>query len=94
MRRLSQFKLDYTQEEATRVVLSGMRSLSLNGSVPVWPKCLACALTDNAFGGTKATRVADCQKCFDLFCWDGTDPKGNVDLSAVMGPGLKRAGHI
>lgn len=51
------------------MVLNGLRSLSLNGTVSSWPKCLACAMADRAY----TTRPADCQACFDTWCWDGTD---------------------
>ena len=87
-----QFKLDYSLTEATEVVLSGMRSTTLNSTVPTWPKCLACALTDQAFGGTKATRVEECQKCFDVWCWDGGDVqikvRGESTSFSAIGPHL------
>ncbi|KAI9633403.1 lysophospholipase catalytic domain-containing protein [Dioszegia hungarica] len=65
----STYQLAYEKDESTKVVLNGLRSLSLNGTVSSWPKCLACAMADRAYN----TRPADCQSCFDTWCWDGTD---------------------
>jgi lysophospholipase len=50
-----------------------MRALTLNGSVPEWPGCFACAMSDRAFGYTSANRSAVCQSCFDTWCWAGDD---------------------
>jgi lysophospholipase len=69
----STFQLEYENATATQVVLNGMRSFTLNGTVATWPTCLACALTDRAFGYTSANRSAECQQCFNTWCWDGTD---------------------
>jgi lysophospholipase len=67
----STFQLAYEMDEATDQMLSSMRSLTLNGTVPTWPKCLACALTDRANGFTSENRSAECAECFDTWCWDG-----------------------
>lgn len=50
-----------------------MRSLTLNGSVPTWPKCLGCALSDRAMGYTSENRSSDCASCFQTWCWNGED---------------------
>ncbi|WVW80586.1 hypothetical protein I302_102572 [Kwoniella bestiolae CBS 10118] len=83
----STFQLDYDREEATQTMLNGMRSLTLNGTVPTWPKCLACALTDRSFSYTSKNRTEDCKKCFDNFCWDGKndDSTPSEEYSPVMG---------
>ncbi|ODN92068.1 phospholipase B [Cryptococcus wingfieldii CBS 7118] len=69
----STYQMSYDNDEALEVMLSGMRSLTLNGSVETWPTCLACALTDRAFAYTSSNRSSTCQTCFDTWCWDGTD---------------------
>ena len=69
----STFQLDYSNLTAQENMLSAMRSLTLNGSVPTWPQCLACALTDRAFEYTSSNRSSECQACFNTWCWDGTD---------------------
>jgi lysophospholipase len=69
----STFQLQYDNATATQIVLNGMRTLTLNGTTTTWPKCLACALTDRAFGYTAANRTAECRDCFNTWCWDGTD---------------------
>ncbi|ODN92070.1 hypothetical protein L198_05742 [Cryptococcus wingfieldii CBS 7118] len=68
----STFQLEYSTDEALEVMLSGMRSLTLNGTVKSWPTCLACALSDRVFEYTSANRSSTCQSCFDTWCWDGT----------------------
>lgn len=50
-----------------------MRSLTLNGSVPTWPKCLACALSDRSFSYTSSNRSSECQACFNTWCWNYQD---------------------
>ncbi len=54
-------------------MLSAMRSFTLNGTVPTWPTCLACALTDRTFSYTTSNRTSTCQACFDTWCWSGVD---------------------
>ncbi|WVQ72738.1 hypothetical protein IAR50_002298 [Cryptococcus sp. DSM 104548] len=79
----STFQLQYSTDEALDVMLSGMRSLTLNGTVDTWPTCLACALTDRAFEYTNSNRSSACQACFDTWCWDGSD---NTTEPAVYAP--------
>jgi lysophospholipase len=69
----STYQLSYENATAQQVVLNGMRSFTLNGTVETWPKCLACALTDRSFGCTASNRSSECQQCFNTWCWDGTD---------------------
>ncbi|WWC92469.1 uncharacterized protein L201_007427 [Kwoniella dendrophila CBS 6074] len=69
----STYQLDYSTAQANEVMFNGMRSLTLNGTVETWPKCLACALTDRSFGYTRENRTSDCQSCFDTWCWAGDD---------------------
>ena len=69
----SQYMLQYDNATAEAVMLNGMRSLTLNGSVPTWPGCLACALSDRAFNYTSLNRSSECQSCFDTWCWNGSD---------------------
>ena len=82
-----QYQLAYSQEEATAVVLNGQRALTLNNTVPTWPKCLACAMNDRAYTSDGSARSQECQECFDTWCWDGTDdtstPSG--DYAPVVG---------
>lgn len=83
----STFQLQYDTPSALKQMESAMRSFTLNGTVPEWPKCLACAISDRAFGYTAQNRSAECAKCFDTWCWDGVDaasePAGEYE--PVMG---------
>jgi lysophospholipase len=65
--------LAYEPDVSNGVILNGMRSLTLNGSISTWSTCLACALTDRAYDYTSANRTSQCQSCFDTFCWAGDD---------------------
>ncbi|WWC98312.1 phospholipase B [Kwoniella sp. B9012] len=69
----STYQLEYSDEQAREVLYNGMRSFTLNGTVETWPKCLACALTDRSFEYTSSNRTAECQSCFDTWCWAGDD---------------------
>ena len=80
--------LQYDNATATSVMLNGMRSFTLNGPVPTWPRCLACALSDRAFNYTAANRSSECQACFDTWCWDGVD---NTTTPAAYAPVLGMA---
>jgi len=86
----STFKLAYNEDEAIPQMESAMRSLTLNGTVPTWPKCLACAMTDRANGYTAENRTAECQQCFNTWCWDGisddSDPTSEYEPLAGVTP--------
>ncbi|WVW80592.1 phospholipase B [Kwoniella bestiolae CBS 10118] len=69
----STYQLEYSDEQAREVLYNGLRSLTLNGTVETWPRCLACALTDRSFEYTSSNRTAECQSCFDTWCWAGDD---------------------
>jgi lysophospholipase len=64
-----------------------MRSLTLNNSVSNWPTCLACAFTDRAFDYTSSNRSAECQECFNTWCWNGEDDQSQPsgEYEPVMG---------
>ncbi|WVR05725.1 hypothetical protein IAU60_002749 [Kwoniella sp. DSM 27419] len=79
----STYQLEYANSQAHDVMNSGMRSMTLNGTVESWPRCLACALSDRAFGYTQANRTAECQSCFDTWCWAGDD---NTTTPALYAP--------
>lgn len=83
----STYELQYQSDVATRQMESAMRSLTLNGTVPTWPKCLACAMSDRAFGYTAANRSADCAQCFDTWCWNGVSAqsKPEGDYAPLLG---------
>jgi lysophospholipase len=69
----STYQLQYDTPTALKQMENAMRSVTLNGTVPEWPKCLACAMSDRAFGYTAANRSQECQECFNTWCWDGQD---------------------
>lgn len=86
----STYKMAYDNDTAHAQMESSMRSLTLNGTVESWPKCLACAFTDRAFGYTSENRSSECAECFSTWCWDGTDndttPSGNYTPLAGVTP--------
>lgn len=83
----STMQLEYDTPSALKQMESSMRSFTLNGTVPEWPKCLACAMSDRAFAYTAANRSQECQACFNTWCWNGTDVDTAVanDYEPVMG---------
>ncbi|BEJ13563.1 hypothetical protein CspHIS471_0307370 [Cutaneotrichosporon sp. HIS471] len=83
----STFQLQYDTPSALSQMENAMRSVTLNGTVSEWPKCLACAMSDRAFGYTAANRTQECQACFNTWCWDGTDVATTVegDYEPLMG---------
>lgn len=82
----STFQLQYDNITSEEVMLNGLRSLTLNGSIPTWPTCLACALTDRANGYTSSNRSSTCQECFNTWCWNGEDNTTEpVEYDPVIG---------
>ncbi|TIB59739.1 hypothetical protein E3P77_04158 [Wallemia ichthyophaga] len=77
----STFKLEYSDEEYIGMINNGEASTSLNGLVSdgEWKRCLACALVDRARERNGVDRSAECQTCFDDWCWSGDQ----VDTSDV-----------
>ncbi|KAK6371419.1 Lysophospholipase 1 [Exophiala oligosperma] len=65
---------------------------------PEWSACLACAAIDRSLAKVypPMQRTAQCQRCFDRYCWDGVsapDYPGHVDvdLKLVLNPNLSYA---
>lgn len=64
---------------------------------PEWSACLACAAVDRSLEkiDPPMQRTAQCQSCFDRYCWDGVSAPDtgyvNVDLEMVMNPGVSYA---
>jgi len=69
----STYLFAYDNATSVQMMLNGLRSLTLNNTLPIWPTCLACALTDRANSYTSANRSETCTGCFNLFCWNGED---------------------
>ena len=55
---------------------------------PEWSACLACAAIDRSLGKLRPPmhRTAQCQGCFDRYCWDGvwTPEWGYVDVDPTL----------
>lgn len=46
-----------------------------------WVQCLGCAAVDRSSAKLGIARVAQCEKCFQKYCWDGTyEDEGNVPI--------------
>jgi lysophospholipase len=64
---------------------------------PEWSACLACAAVDRSLADIHPPmqRTAQCQSCFDRYCWDGvsTPEAGhvNVDPALVLNPSMTYA---
>ena len=62
---------------------------------PEWPACLACAAVERSLEKLQPpmTRTQQCERCFQRYCWDGTEePEASghvdVDLEMVLEPGV------
>lgn len=77
----STFKLEYSADEYSGMIANGEAAMSLNGLVRdgEWKRCLACALVDRARERNGVDRSAECQSCFNDWCWNGEQ----VDTSNV-----------
>jgi len=67
-----------------------------NGTLDAeWPVCLGCAAIERSLAKVGLNRTAQCQRCFDRYCWDGTAEEewGNVvvDPPLVLDPELSFA---
>lgn len=75
-----------------------MRSLTLNGTVESWPRCLACALSDRSFSYTADNRTDECQACFNTWCWNGQDddsePTGEYTPAVGSTPDFLTANNL
>ena len=93
-----QYQLAYERDEAHGVVNSGMRALTLNGTVESWPRCLACALSDRSFSYTAENRTSECQECFNTWCWNGQDddsePTGSYEPAVGSTPSFLTANNL
>jgi lysophospholipase len=56
---------------------------------PEWSACLACAAIDRSLAkiDPPMQRTAQCQSCFDKYCWDGVEPPdyaGSVVVDSTL----------
>lgn len=56
---------------------------------PEWPACLACASIDRSLAkiDPPMQRTAQCQSCFNKYCWDGVSApefSGHVDVDSTL----------
>lgn len=94
----STFDLAYGNDKASSQMLNSMRSVTLNGTVPTWPKCFACAINDKAYGYTSQNRSDECAQCFSTWCWNGidntTEPSYNYTPVAGITPEWLSANNL
>ena len=50
-----------------------------------WPECLGCAAIDRSLSklNPPMKRTAQCERCFDRYCWDGVSVKETKDTELV-----------
>lgn len=69
----STYMLEYATDQAVAIVDNGRRTLDANGTDSSLPRCITCAMMDNAVMENGGSRSAECEACFSRFCWDGVD---------------------
>lgn len=66
--------LAYTQRERDLMIENGYNIATQgNGTVDsTWHACVGCAIIHRQLERTGAAQTAQCQECFQDYCWDGT----------------------
>ena len=60
-------------DQVTGIATQGIGIGNGNGTDPEWPACLACAVVDRARSRAWEKRSGVCVKCFERYCWNGTE---------------------
>ncbi|RPB11045.1 lysophospholipase [Morchella conica CCBAS932] len=87
-------KMDYTQRERDYMIENGYNVATQgNGTVDArWHACVGCAIIHRQQERTGATQTAQCQECFQEYCWNGTratteapsyDPAGRLTIKSA-----------
>ncbi|KAH3672807.1 hypothetical protein WICMUC_004029 [Wickerhamomyces mucosus] len=87
----STFQMQYSNDEKYTIVQNGFEvssryNLTIDSD---WQKCVSCAIIQRELENTKQEQPAECQQCFDKYCWDGSlDTSGETysySLNATSG---------
>jgi lysophospholipase len=82
----STYMLEYSTDQAVAIIENGRRTLDANGTDSSLPRCVTCAMMDNAVMENGGSRSAECEACFSRYCWDGTDnTTQSFDYAPVIG---------
>ena len=74
---VSTFQLEYMNNQSQLVMDNAFAVATVGGASVVagqnltWPKCLACGMLMRSFQRSGTPFPADCQTCYNTFCWDG-----------------------
>jgi lysophospholipase len=90
------FQDDFSFTQMHEIYTNGFNQVTQgNGTLDKeWPACLGCAAIDRSLAKVGMSRTAQCDQCFEKYCWDGTVYDGEVgivDLSLVLDPSLSFA---
>ena len=71
---ITTFTPSYNNTERNAIIENGYDIATMgNGTLDAqWPTCMACAVLSRSFFKTGTPVPADCQSCFDRYCWNGT----------------------
>ncbi|CAN6601461.1 lysophospholipase 3 [Trichomonascus vanleenenianus] len=83
----STFKMSYSTEEVAGMIQNGYNVVTRQNSTldSDWPSCVACAIIQREVERRGQTPTAQCQQCFQKYCWDGTTDDSAVNTT---GPGF------
>jgi lysophospholipase len=81
----STFKLSYSDEERNDIIQNGFESASrYNLTIDEnWPKCVVCAIIRREQERNNITQSAECQECFQEYCWNGEQYEGEAEPFSV-----------
>ncbi|KAL7620644.1 Lysophospholipase 1 [Parahypoxylon ruwenzoriense] len=93
MSNVSTFDPSYTDEERDSIIKNGFNVATMgNGTLDAeWSACVACAVLRRSLERTHTSFSAQCQSCFNRYCWNGTtdstpvssyEPRPSLELDA------------
>lgn len=90
------FQFATSDSQFSDILLNGLNQVTQgNGTIDEeWPACLGCAVIDRSLAKVNMSRTAQCESCFEKYCWDGTVYDGEVgivDLPLLLDPTLSFA---
>ncbi|KAF4626357.1 hypothetical protein G7Y89_g11807 [Cudoniella acicularis] len=79
---VSTFDPEYNSTERNAIIENGYDVATMgNGTLDAqWPVCVACAVLSRSFTKTGTSVPAECQTCFQRYCWNGTVNSTTPDI--------------
>uniref|UniRef100_A0A060TBV8 Lysophospholipase n=1 Tax=Blastobotrys adeninivorans TaxID=409370 RepID=A0A060TBV8_BLAAD len=77
----STFKLSYDADEVEGMITNGYNIMTRQNSTldSEWPACVGCAIIQRELERRNQSQTAQCRRCFEKYCWDGSIDNGAVN---------------